>query len=397
MRLRNSIALLAVIAAATPAAVFAETADGITPYGQIRAYSGWVNQSKEVTNVYDATGSNLTTEGKKNTDYASKLTTTRLGVKAKYGEIDGVLEIGLKNAADSNLVFTRKAYAVWNQSESLSVKIGQDDAPYTFYGNSATFDNLFNGFGDTAQTRDYQIKVTYSGLYLDLLNPLSPASITVGSGTTASSIAAKNWDISYPKISAGYDYKNSDGSIFAGLGGVFQSQKVNGEGAAALNSINGKTLNAALAYAHASLKFGGLSVLANAGYGINTAVLGLGYAGSAVAASTSGATTTFTAAPELNSTGTGFKNTTVTEGYLEIGYDLGFLLVRGGAGYAQEKNSNWKKTDAQIQYFAQTVIPVIAKRFNIVPEVAYFDFLKDKNGNKQGHEIAAGAFFQFIL
>jgi hypothetical protein len=369
-----------------PAFVMAQSVDGITPYAQIRVWTGYVKQSKELTGTTKA-----------DTDYSLRLGLSRFGVKGKTGDLEGVVEMGLDGVNDdatkSIKVNTRKVYAVWNMSPDIRFLVGQDEAPFAWYANTFSNDDAFVGFGATAQARDVQIKATMYNFYVDLLNPNTKISISTISATSA------NTDVMYPKIALGYDYKmeteDKSLSILVSPGFAYQSLKIDKQ----TDPLNGKKINSMLAYCHASVKMGGFSILANAGYGINTENLGINYAKSfATAQSSANATGTGVyVSPKAEASGTSIKNTKSIEGYIDAGYDFGAAEVRGGLGYVQAKNPNWSKTDKQMAYYAQIAIPIIPKKFYIKPEIEYRNFMKDKAGVKQGNELLAGIFFHAFL
>ncbi|HNX59709.1 MAG TPA: hypothetical protein PKK43_11465 [Spirochaetota bacterium] len=376
---------LGIAAATVPQTVSAQQTDGLTPYGQIRIWTGYVKQSKEVTG------------SKAETDFALKNTSTRFGVKGKSGDIDAVIELGVNGASDDSAanikVTTRHAYAKWNYSKDINFLLGQTDAPFTTYGNSTVDDSSLLGFGSTSQPRDLQIKATLFGFYVDFLNPNTKLTFTAADGTKTTT--STNTDILYPKTAIGYDLNitSESLSLLVSPGAAFQSIKVDKEG----NAVDGKKINSFLAYAHALLKTGGFSVLANAGYGVNTGNLGLTYSGAFTTAPSSIGTASKSISTNAVFVGDKIKNTTSIEGFIDAGYDFGAAEVRGGIGYAQAKNDAWDKTDQQIVYYGQLSIPLVPGKLFLKPGVEYRDFKKDNAGNKQGNEIVAGSFIQAIF
>ena len=392
MKLRSLIAAAAFAAAVSPAAVFAEGDDYLSPYAQARVWAGVVNQSKDMTAADDSDLDNKMING-----------AARLGLKGKKGAIEGVAELGFGSQAgkDSNsipytLVQTRKIYGIYNFNENVSFLFGQDEAPYTFYSNSAAEDSTFAGFGSTSQDRDVQVKLTAYGVYIDLLNPTTstlPKANKTG-------IESKNIDVVYPKVAIGYDFKRKGDSsdILVGFGAAGQMLKVDSLGAADgtdLDTFDGRKITSMLGYAHAKVKVSGFSVLGNFGYAVNGGNMGLSYSKSVSGANTS-------AVSKLSSgfsTGAvskedGFEKTKSIEGFVDLGYDFGLCEVRGGAGYAQAKNKEWDKTDAQAAYYAQLSFPIVPKKLTIKPEFCYRDYKKDADGEKQGHEWLAGIYAQ---
>ncbi|MGL4368920.1 MAG: hypothetical protein ACRCUT_04505 [Spirochaetota bacterium] len=392
MKMKTMLTLAAAAAVLMPAAVFAEGDDYFAPYAQARIWAGVVDQSKEVT-------------GTENADLDNKMINgaARLGLKGKKGNLEGVAELGFGTQAgkDSNkipytLVQTRKIYGIYNYSDKISFLFGQDEAPYTFYSNSSVEDSTFSGFGSTSQDRDVQIKFSAYGAYIDLLNPTTSA-LPKANATT---IESKNIDVLFPKIAAGYDYtlKDDKMNILIGVGGAGQVLKVDSLGADAdtdLDTFDGEKITSALGYAHAKVKYDAFSVLANFGYAVNGGNMGLSYSKSVSAANTSAATELASKfSTSAVSTADGFENTTSMEGFIDLGYDFGIVELRGGAGYAQAKNKEWDKTDAQAAYYGQLSFPLVPKKLFLKPEVCYRDYMKDSAGEKQGHEWLAGVYVQ---
>jgi hypothetical protein len=373
--------------AAVPALVMAQSAEGLTPYAQIRAWTGYVKQSKDLTGTTKA-----------DTDYSSRLGASRFGVKGKTGDLEGVVEMGLDGVNDDSAknvkVSTRKIYGIWNMSNDIKFMFGQDEAPYTFYSNSYSNDDTFSGFGATNQSRDFQLKVMMYGFYIDFLNPTTKTPIAGYGSATAPSM---NTDVMFPKIALGYDYKmeteDKSLSLLVSPGFAYQSLKLD----KATDPRDGKKVNSMLAYCHATVKMGGFSVLANFGYGVNTGNMGLDYSKSFASAQSSISTAKPYIVPVAEASGNSIKNTKTIEGFIDAGYDFGAAEVRGGVGYAQAKNPNWSKTDKQMAYYAQLSIPLIPKKLYIKPEIEYRNFMKDKAGVKQGNELLAGIFFHAFL
>jgi hypothetical protein len=376
---------IGILIAAVPQIASAQQADGLTPYGQVRIWTGYIKQSKEVTG------------NKADNDFALKNTSSRFGVKGKSGDIDAVAEIGLNAVNDdsviSNKVNTRHVYVKWNYSKDVNFLLGQTDAPYTTYGNSTVDDSSLLGFGTTSQARDLQIKATAFGFYAALVNPNTKLTFTAADGTKTTTSA--NTDIVLPKVAAGYDFNiASEGfSLLVSPGAAFQSIKIDKEE----HLLDGKKINSFLAYAHALVKTGGFSLLANAGYGINTGNLGLAYGGAFTSAPSSIGTTSKSVSTNAVFAGDKIKNTTSIEGFIDAGYDFGTAEVRGGIGFAQAKNDAWDKKDQQVVYYGQLSIPLVPGKLFLKPGVEYRDFKKDNAGNKQGNEIVAGTFIQAIF
>ena len=403
MKIRTILTMAAAAGMLMSGTAFAEGEDYLSPYAQARVWAGIVNQNKNVTGTPTA----ATNVNRSDMDFKMMNGAARLGVKGKKGELEGLAEVGFGqdgiSSATANAITTRKIYGVWTFADSSTLMFGQDEAPFTFYSNSATEDAIFAGFGSTNQDRDVQVKLTSYGAYVDLLNPTTSVLPTVG--TMPAALAQKNIDVLFPKVAVGYDYKmKSDGvDVLVGLGGAGQVLKVDSLGARdvpadkGLDQFAGKKIKSALGYVHAKAKIGGFSVLGTSVYAVTGQNMGLKYIKSISGANTSTVSVlppTFTPSFVQNSDKNEFKNTTSMEGFLDLGYDFTIFEVRAGAGYVRAKNAMWAKADAQASAYGQLNIPLVPKKLMLKPEFCYRDYLKDVNGVKQGHEWLAGAYLQ---
>ena len=368
------------------------TAVSITPYAQVRIWAGYIQQSKEMS----ATG---TYEGKTDTDFYSRMTSSRIGLSAKYDDLVGVFEIGLanKSSSSSNAVTTRKAYGEYLITSDIKLLFGQNEAPFTWYSNAEANDDLCQGYGATADGRELQLKLTAFNAYLDIINPNSPANPV----SDTDGLDAQYWDIIIPKIAAGYDFISSDKNILVGCGGVAQQAQVDKEESTTGDpyTMDGEKLTCYLLYAHANASIAGLLLRGNFGYGQNTANLGLSYSNAQANAMTSANIENdqyVNPKVEFNATNDKFENTKSMEGYIEAGFDLGKFVPLAGVGYLQAKNSNWDKTDKQMTYYAQLKITIVETHLYFIPTLQYRDFMKDKDDAKQGNESLAGIFLHGI-
>ena len=85
------------------------------------------------------------------------------------------------------------------------------------------------------------------------------------------------------------------------------------------------------------------------------------------------------------------------EGYINPMFKVSpEFMIGAGYGYAQVDRDDFKKKDAQQAYFIDAKYS-ITKNFSVLPEFSYRDFMKDKNGVKQGKEYYAGAQIQLNI
>ena len=85
-------------------------------------------------------------------------------------------------------------------------------------------------------------------------------------------------------------------------------------------------------------------------------------------------------------------NTSVIEGFIEIGYKISMATISGSVGYIMADNDNFANTDQAIAYSIQCAL-ALEKNFSIIPTILFRDHMKSAAGGKQGTDLYAGVTF----
>jgi len=337
------------------------------PYAVIKAYYGYHNTSPEV--------------GDSETDLAYRLqTNSRFGANFEVENVKLQVELGLQSAVNLRLAVAAVDFG------PLKVTLGQTYTPYTWLATGDYVDdNNFTGFGASYDGRTPQLRLDLAGAYVSFIGVSRNTTGAYGATTTT---AIKDTTALAPKTSIGYDYK-SGASVF-GFGGAGNIVKINDSTSAA----NKKNIKSWLGYVHTNAVLGDFIFRGNFAYGQNTGNFGIL---NVEKGNTDALIQTFSTSASAVQSGTSLKNTTTIEGYINPQYKLtSDLLIGAGVGYAKADNDTYTKADAQIAYFVDAKYN-INKYFSILPEFAYRDYLKDKNGVKQGTEYYSGVQLQISI
>ena len=326
-----AIAMVGAFAATTMAADWAF-------YGSARMGTYYESFSKEVT----GTGSS---ESQTLWDMQSN---SRIGGRVAAGEVTGGFEYG-HNGDPVNNVGLRLLYARWNFSESGYLLLGQAYTPVAYWVGAQAYgpDNGLIGNGAPYGDREAQIKVVAGGFQFAALR---------NSG-------AYGYDTMLPKLELRYDLAFGDHSV--GAFGGYQSYDAAGEDVSSLMY--------GLGYTGA---FGPVWLNANAHGGTNMAEANWG--GTYIPYHTPGGKDTQTVAVAL-ALGMAASET---------------MKFEGGFGYTADTNDDvGPDTDTTMAVYVNGTF-TIAPGFMIVPEIGYYDFMKDMNDNDQGNAMYAGAKWQ---
>jgi hypothetical protein len=107
-----------------------------------------------------------------------------------------------------------------------------------------------------------------------------------------------------------------------------------------------------------------------------------------------GYTSNSNAGAALNSAGDDVKNCTSWQAALILGYKFSDALAfEAGAGYRSDDNDAAPDKDNAWAGYLQAVV-TLAPGVYIVPEVGYFDYMGNADGDDEGYEWYAGAKWQ---
>jgi len=329
-------------------------------YGSLRFKTFWVNQ--------DDIG------GKDDTDLREfgLQGNSRVGAKVKINErMSAHLELYVRGSSGSNNVGTRLFYGTYDFGPA-KIHIGQMWTPLnvTTFDQVSKDDNDLYGWGGFFTSRREAIMLEASGFRFAIVRPVPKDSVGVDD-----KYFFDNFDFNLPRLEADYTLK--------------------------LDPVKARM-------------FAGFQTVQNdviSDYDINSYVVGLdvsgrrGIVGFALTGYY-GRNTLFMNAKGSYSYNSSKKNmdkllpTTADEDFEDYGFAGAIKLfpvdnikVEVGAGYAATDNDLFKEVDDQFSVYAN-VKYTIAKGFFIQPEVAYYDYLDDPDGNDEGSELYFGAKWQ---
>jgi hypothetical protein len=265
---------------------------------------------------------------------------SRVGVKWDEGKLFGHFEAGIKGSSGDNGIYTRLMYGTYTFNGG-NVLIGQTYDPWTMFSDQAYGgDNGFIGYGALYDSRQPQIKLTFSGFYIALVHSHTAAVLNTGDVQ----------QVEIPKVGIGYDGKMGNFSFGAGF--AYQTYK---EKNAAIGFD--KNINSYLGYGRVAVDIAPVTVKAQVHYGQNLANFG-------ISGRTAGAAT-------LNSNG-GVHNTDCYGGFVQVGAKVAPVAsINAGVGYTSDKMAGTKYNQTSV--FVNAPIE-IAKGFHVVPEFDYFHY-----------------------
>jgi hypothetical protein len=298
---------------------------------------------------------------------------SRLGAKVKADKVSGRIELGLRsaNTHDGNVV-TRLMYGVWNFADNMSLMVGKNyGLIYQEISNSVfDGDNNLNGIGTGWDYRPGQIRLQIGGFELAALEPNTP-NITTGGDV----------DQFMPRLEASYKMKfNAFGlRVFGG----FQAYEIEDTGAG--NNTDDIDVYSWLVGAEGTANLGAFYISAGFNVGENWTSANwnnLGY------------TNDNNAGAVLNAAGDDVEDCFSWQAALVLGFKVSDTLnFEVGGGYRSDDQEAADNEDEAWQVYAQAVI-TLAPGVYLVPEIGYFDYMDDANGDDQGYEWYAGAKWQ---
>ncbi len=305
------------------------------------------------------------------------LITSRLGFNGTLDKLSMKVEVGLKDNSYGKGLYVRHFYGKY-KSGGLEVLFGQTWTPYTYIMGCFAGDFVGLGYGATFDGRLPMVKIGYAGLYIaaiqqkGIFNGSDSSSSTTQTVDTTTSDAAQavdstttttDYDNYMPKVAIGYEYKSD--TLEIGPGFAINYTKIDG----------GSSVTSFIAYVHGKVKFGAPFIKFNATVSQNPGDFGIIQTSAVLPLGTNGLS---------GSNAKGADDVYVFEGFIDLGYKLGFGTASIGAGYV----NNFETKDERLALYAQVLIPV-QKYFKVVPTVLYIDHFED-----QGRELVAGVKLQ---
>lgn len=359
--MKKLIAIFAVLLIAAPA-----LAQDWSFYGSARMNTWW--DHRDYKDVVPAALGDQDDDDDLQWDFASN---SRLGARVKADKVSGRIELALpsSNTHDGN-VQTRLMYGTWKFADNMSLKVGKDYTPVSQFISTQTFyeDLGLLGIGTTYGRRPGQIGLQIGGFELALIQPNS-----------TNTFAGGDTDEWLPKIEAGF--RMSAGMFSFGVMGGFQTFRVEDVGGAVTDDID---ITSYILGADVGVNIGAFYVKAGGSWGqnwTNARWNDLAFTSNANAgAALKGGDDTDDCMSWMASLMVGFKFSS------ELAFEV-------GAGYRSDDNDAADNEDEAWSAYVNATI-TLAKGVYLVPEVGYFDYMDDVNGDDQGYEWYAGLKWQ---
>lgn len=305
---------------------------------------------------------------------------SRLGAKVKHEAVRGQVELGLEDDTGDNAT-TRRIYGTWDFGAG-TLKIGKDYTPVHQFISGQVYDTDLGllGYGTAYGDRVGQISLRFGGFEIALINNTSDDLL---GGMTDGDV---DWYL--PKIEAEYGM-SWDTFNFKIIGG-FQTYTIEdvsqdptvgtGSGDVDVTSwtIGGDAgMNFGPAYVKAALNYG--NNVDNADWHIAPAGVQGGFA--------------------RWDGDDGTDDVSTMMGALVAGFKVSDMLsFEGGFGYRLDKpdDSSFNPADDDDEAWSMYVQGVIALAPGVwvIPEVGYYDYMKDFNDNDEGSQFYLGGKWQ---
>lgn len=356
--------LLALIVAVFAIGMYIEAsaADGVTPYFQVRMWTGYNKYSKEAN----------TATGKADMDLSQDQPFTggaNMGMKGEMNNVKGNVEVGFLPGTTG--LHLRHLYATYSLG-GADLLFGRTWTPYTNLAANNVADDEVNAYdASTYDGRQPQIRLTFAKMfYIDLISP------TLGTSMVTSAYT----DIVLPKLAAGVMIPA--GPAVVSVHFVYQTVKIVKEngGSATATALDGKKLNSM------TLPFSIKLNMAPLALNLGGYVLGknMGDMGFTTWGDTKADFDGVNAIKDNKSMG--FKG--------DVSFDAGVGKLNVGAAYETSKNgTTGAKDDKMMSYYANFMYN-LEKNFYIAPAWWRVDKKKNGSGVKEGTIDKFGLKFQ---
>jgi len=299
---------------------------------------------------------------------------SRLEAKVKAEKVKGHIELGLKGTNGGDLdVGTRRAYGTWKFMEGGSLTVGKDYSPIIQFTSGQVFDEDLGlaGIGTNDGFRPGQIRLEFGDFQLAAITPYDGALDAPGS----------DLDKYLPKFEASYTGKFGD-FWFTPAAGFQYLRQDSGSSTVLTDDVDIYSYILGLEMGY---EIGAFYVKAAGGWGQNWTNANW---------NSDGYTSNSNAGAALNSAGDDVKNCTSWQAALILGYKFSDALAfEAGAGYRSDDNDAAPDKDNLWAGYLQAVV-TLAPGVYIVPEVGYFDYMGNADGDDEGYEWYAGAKWQ---
>jgi hypothetical protein len=313
---------------------------------------------------------------------------SRLGAKVKADKVTGQIELGLGTGGDGpdTAVSTRRAYGTWKFSDYGWLKVGKDYSPVTDFISNQWYnaDNDLLGEGNFYGRRPAGVTLGLGDFELALLaNSYGTDVGTTANGINGAGAGSGDPDSYFPRLEASYMLKLGAGYIKPFAGFQYYTVESNGAG----NITDDLDVYSYVVGLSSSWNIGAFSLGGQVSYGMN----------------------------QGNVTGwaTGSNARTSSSAYLDGGddiadvYTLQALIVpalkfsdtlrfEAGFGFRQDNADDapgYSQKDELWAAYLQAMITMAPGVF-LCPEVGYYDYMDNVEGNDQGNQWYLGAKWQ---
>jgi len=313
---------------------------------------------------------------------------SRLGAKVKADKVTGQIELGLGAGGDGadTAVSTRRAYGTWKFSDYGWLKVGKDYSPVTDFISNQWYngDNDLLGEGNFYGRRPAGVTLGLGDFELAFLATSYGTDVgTTANGINGAAAGSGDPDSYFPRLEASYMLKLGAGYIKPFAGFQYYTVESNGAG----NITDDLDVYSYVVGVSTSWNIGAFSLGGQVSYGMN----------------------------QGNVTGwaTGSNARTSSSAYLDGGddiadvYTLQALIVpalkfsdtlrfEAGFGFRQDNADGapgFSQKDELWAAYLQAMITMAPGVF-LCPEVGYYDYMDNVEGNDQGNQWYLGAKWQ---
>lgn len=299
-----------------------------------------------------------------------------LGAKVKSETLKAQVELGLPSLnTHDGVVTARRLWAGWKFSERSMLVVGKDYTPLIQFTSGQVFDedNGLAGIGTTDSRRPGQVRLEIGEFQIAAVQPNTNTHAADFDGDPDSRL---------PKLEAAW--KLAFDPLTATLAGGVQYYRIEKTGAS-VNLTDDVDILSYILGLELGFEFGAFTLRAAGSFGqnwTNARWNDFGY------------TNDENAGAALKAGGGGTEECMSWQAALVVGYKLSEpLALEAGFGYRRDDNDAARRPDAAWSGYLQAVV-TLAESVYLVPEVGYFDYLEDADGDDEGSRWYAGVKWQ---
>jgi hypothetical protein len=299
-----------------------------------------------------------------------------LGAKVKADKLKGQVELGLPSAnTHDGAVAARRIWGGWKFADGGLLVVGKDYTPLIQFTSGQVFDedNGLAGIGTVDSRRPGQIRLELGGFQIAAVQP---------NNNTFSTDFDGDADGYLPKLEAAYAAKFDAFSLTLGAGvQYFQIERT----AASVSMTDDVGILSYILGVEVGAELGSFYIKAAGSFGqnwTNARWNDFGYTSDA------------NAGAALNADGDDTEDCLSWQAALVGGLKFSEALsFEAGAGYRSDDNDAADDADTAWAAYLQAVVS-LAPNVYLVPEIGYFDYMDDANGDDEGYEWYAGMKWQ---